>query len=104
MWTKVTVLPGQSMFDLGFQLLGDVEAGLEKLALHNGKQYTDSLTAGEELEYNTDWISDLTVINHYAVTRDAKKPATADTPVEAEVPLSGVGYDVIEDTLIVYED
>jgi hypothetical protein len=98
---KVTVQPGQSLFDIALQTLGDVEEGLEKLALHNGKEYADSLTAGEELEYDPAWISNLGVVNHYK--RIGSIPATGGTVLESDVTLSGVGYDVIEDTLIVYE-
>jgi hypothetical protein len=100
---KVIVKPGQSLFDIALQTLGDVEAGLENLAAHNGLEYTDALTPGTELEYDLNWISDLRVVNFYKVTRNGEMPATAAAPPGSDLDLSGVGYDAIEDDLIVYE-
>ena len=97
---KVIVQPGQSLFDIAFQTLGNVEDGLEKIALHNGKEYTDGLTPGEELEYDLAWVSDLRIVNFF---KRNNIPATATLNPNPEVVLEGVGYDLVEDTLIVYE-
>ena len=97
---KVTVQAGQNLFDIAFQVLGDVENGIEKLAKHNGKEYSDGLTPGEVLEYDLAWVSDLRIVNFFK-TNDI--PATAGVELDSEIVLQGVGYDIIEDTLIVYE-
>ena len=86
---KVTVLDGQSLFDLAIQHSGSIEAVFE-MASANGLSVTDDLVTGTELE--TVSATDKPVAKYYS--NNGLKPATAlttdDQLVAAE--LEGISY------------
>lgn len=50
---KYIALADQSFFDLAIMLCGDADAAYQ-LAKLNGKEVTDEVPAGQEIEYSTD--------------------------------------------------
>lgn len=72
---KITVLPGQSIWDIAVQHMGSVDAVMDLILLNPDKvNFNDSLVAGTELIIGD--IINQKVVDFFAA--EVNKPATAD--------------------------
>lgn len=86
---SVPVLYGQTIIDIAVQELGDAGRSMEVANLNN-RSLSDDLAAGEKLN-----VPDFDSSKKYLVqlfSNKANAPASADTPDQASIPLTGIDY------------